>query len=303
MTDTGDVLSKPVIIIGAPRSGTTILAEVLGAHPALAYAREPRLTWRFGNDRRSDMLRAEDARPEVRTHIRESFARFVTDQGASRLLEKTPSNALRPAFVDQVFPDCRFIHIVRDPYDCIGAIHRAWLLPPLDLRTDEHRNRLRRRLRETGWRRAPRYALEMALRSAPKSVVGLRRRPWGPRLAGLDGIVEDLGLVDACALQWKFCVEGAGYFGRQLPPERYIECRLEAMDLAAMQEILEFCELGLDPNVISTYERVFSTDEIQPRANRFDDAERARLATWVEPTAVWFGSDSSRLLRAQRAAR
>jgi hypothetical protein len=35
-------LTRPVFIVGCGRSGTTILGEMLGRHPQLAYLNEPR---------------------------------------------------------------------------------------------------------------------------------------------------------------------------------------------------------------------------------------------------------------------
>src|SRR3990172_3334542 len=106
MTDADDsLLRKPIIIIGAPRSGTSLLLSVLGEHRRLAVLSEPRILWRWGNDAKSDLLRAEDARPEVCRHVRSAFADRVREQRRERFVEKTPSNALRPAFVERVFPD------------------------------------------------------------------------------------------------------------------------------------------------------------------------------------------------------
>ena len=90
-----ELLQSPIFILGAPRSGTAILADVLRSHPDLAYVREPRFIWRHGNDGKSDLLQPADARPEVIAHIRASFAGLVRSQGRSRLLEKLPSNSLR----------------------------------------------------------------------------------------------------------------------------------------------------------------------------------------------------------------
>ena len=70
-------LDRPIVVVGAPRSGTTLMGELLSAHPALAHVEEPRLTWRYGNDAKSDMLGPEDARPEVCQFIRQRFAATV----------------------------------------------------------------------------------------------------------------------------------------------------------------------------------------------------------------------------------
>ena len=116
------LLERPIIVIGAPRSGTTMLSNVLSLHSSLGYVDEPRLVWRWKNDAKSDMLRPEDARPEVVAYIHAAFAKQVHEQGRTRLLEKTPSNALRMGFVDRVFPDAIYLHILRDGRDSVLGI-------------------------------------------------------------------------------------------------------------------------------------------------------------------------------------
>lgn len=283
-----DLLRKPIIILGAPRSGTAILAHVLRAHPDLAYLREPRLLWRYGNDKRSDMLRPAEARPEVRAHIRAEMARAVREQGRRRLVEKTPSNALRVPFVDAVLPDARFVHIIRHGPDAVAAIQRSWLQPPRNIRVPRQRDRLRRHLREADWRQIPHYAAEMVQKIAPerwRGVVGLA--PWGPRLPGLDGLRHDLDLIDICSLQWKLCVEQAVHFGRLLPPGRYTECRLEDLDAEAVRRIMEFCELDPHPDVDAALAKEYDEQKILPRSRDLPPEDLARVLAWVEPTMAW----------------
>ena len=94
-----ELLKEVVIILGAPRSGTTILSNLLGQHRDVELAIEPRMTWRYGNDRRSDMLDPKHATPEIIAHIRNTFADLMRKNNKTRLIEKTPSNSIRPEFV------------------------------------------------------------------------------------------------------------------------------------------------------------------------------------------------------------
>ncbi len=176
-----DLLRAPIFILGAPRSGTAILADILRSHPDLAYVREPRLLWRYGNDTKSDLLEPVDARPKVIAHIRSCFAREVRAQDRRRLLEKLPSNSLRIPFMRRVFPDARVLHITRNGPDAIAAIRRGWQEPPKDLRVPRQRNRLVRHAREATPRHYPRYAralIRQLTLTALRGVTGLRS--WGP---------------------------------------------------------------------------------------------------------------------------
>ena len=68
-----DLLKSPVIIIGAPRSGTSFLSRLLSEHSTLAMSIEPRLVWKWGNDGLSDLLSPAHARAEVIDYVRETF--------------------------------------------------------------------------------------------------------------------------------------------------------------------------------------------------------------------------------------
>lgn len=288
MTSDDDLLRSPIFILGAPRSGTAILADILRSHPDLAYVREPRFIWRHGNDDKSDLLRPEDARPEVVAHIRSSFAALVREQGRGRLLEKLPSNSLRIPFVLEVFPDARVLHVMRHGPDAIAAIRRRWLEPAKDLTTSRQRDRVRRHLREASFAQYRHYLREVVREYAPgrlRGVTGVRQ--WGPRLPGLDGLVRDLDVLEVCALQWRSCVEMAAHHGRQLPADRYLECRVESLDEAVVRALAAICELtDVDP-LLRTFEADYDRARVLPRAEALTAAERDQVMAWVGPTMRW----------------
>jgi hypothetical protein len=277
-------LRRPIIIIGAPRSGTNLLMNLLGSHRRLAAISEPRIIWRFGNDARSDLLRPEHARPEVRRHIRARFARMVRERERERFVEKTPSNALRPGFVDAVFPDCRFVNITRHGADAVLSVRDAW-----QRRSGVRgfrRQRWLNRLRELEPRQAPRYALELVRRALP-SVAG--RGEWGPRLPGMQALIRELSPLELACLQWRFCVELASHYGRRLPRERYFEVRLEDLSRERMQAILDFCELDDDPALWAAFDERFDASQAGRRRDKATPEELDVLRTWIEPTLRWLG--------------
>lgn len=141
-SDTVAKFDRPVFIVSAPRSGSSLLFETLAksasvltiggeSHgiiegiPSLTPARH---NWH------SNRLTADDADGQT---VAELKARFVSDlidchsapvkpEGAFRFLEKTPKNALRVPFLRAVFPDAKFIYLVREPYESISSIIEAW---------------------------------------------------------------------------------------------------------------------------------------------------------------------------------
>jgi hypothetical protein len=133
-------LEKPIFIVAAPRSGSTLLFETLAATPGFnSFGGEAH--WLIedhpalrpgapGLD--SNRLTAAEATAEIGAGIRQSaFSRLQGPQGCppaegAPLLEKTPKNALRIPFLKQVFPDARFIFLWRDPRENLSSIMEAW---------------------------------------------------------------------------------------------------------------------------------------------------------------------------------
>lgn len=111
------VLDRPVFVIGCPRSGTTLLTELLSAHPRLANYSEaghiwdPKEFWNPDADHcwEEDRLRASEA-----VRLRRWFGHYVRRAGKERLLNKHPRNSVRIGYIRGAFPDAFFIHLIRD---------------------------------------------------------------------------------------------------------------------------------------------------------------------------------------------
>ncbi|MCH8840595.1 MAG: sulfotransferase [Planctomycetes bacterium] len=282
-------LERPIVVIGSPRSGTTLLGNLLSEHPALVHLVEPRLTWKYGNDSKSDMLQVRDARPEVCRHIRSTFAKAVQDAGGKRLLEKTPSNALRMEFVDRVLPGCLFVHILRDGVESVLSIRGFWQRHARGFK----KGKISERLREINLRRAPYYFKELVRRAMPQRLSGLVGQPvWGPRIPGIDGLLQDLSVLEVCCLQWRMSVEAACHYGRQLPADRYMECRLEKMSPELLESVLKFCQLSMTPEVRTGFDTHFDKGLTTRRRDQADLEVLRTIQKWIGPTMQWLGQEN-----------
>lgn len=279
-----DVLHRPIVILGAPRSGTTLLSQLLKHHPQLYLANEPRILWKYGNDARSDLLRPEHATPAVRDEIRKRFAARVQAAEATRLLEKTPSNSLRAPFVDAVLTDCVFVHMVRAGLESVLSIREFWRNHSTGLPKRE----LVRRLKEIRLRQTPHYAREFARRALGKWAPAAAGPPiWGPRVPGIEEWVRDRDLLEVCAQQWRMCVELACRDGRSFPADRYTECRLENFDEAELGRIMRFCGLEPAEEVSAAFHNKFDEREPKSRSAGANDADVARVKALIAPTVAW----------------
>jgi LPS sulfotransferase NodH len=135
-------ISKPVFIVAAPRSGSTLLFETLAAssqlctvggeahwlvegiaelRPGAPGVDSNRLTARHATERI-----AADIREQILARLQDRTGQKLADPGSMRFLEKTPKNALRIPFFNQMFPDAQFIFLWRDPRENISSIMEAW---------------------------------------------------------------------------------------------------------------------------------------------------------------------------------
>lgn len=286
-------LDRPVVILGAPRCGTSILGRLLQAHPDFVHAREPRLVWRYGNDGYSDQLLAHQATPRIISHIKHYFAKLILKESGTRLLEKTPSNSLRVQFVDRVFPDAIYVHITRNGFDAVPSIHSFWLNNSsgiINSRIGDGRSILLQRLNEMSVRQAPYYTKEFIHRALFKGA-GKSSRLWGPRLPGLAEMVRDMSILEVSAMQWRQCTELACHDGRLIGQERYMEIRLEELNLSKLEAILEHAGLTMHSAVEEAYNKEFDNQASQKRRNELSDADRTSLRRIISPTMKWLGYD------------
>jgi len=131
--------NSPVFILGVPRSGTTLLRVLFDSHPQFACG--PEAPWlargahslkqlyyymaddKFGYVANFGVSR-EVLRDRFASYVNSIFMAYAEKKGKSRWVEKTPDNCLDIPFLIELFPDAKFIHIVRDGRDvaCSTAI-------------------------------------------------------------------------------------------------------------------------------------------------------------------------------------
>lgn len=120
---------RPVFLIGCARSGTTLVSGALAAHPQIVGWSEANDVWDpewFTPGADPDRpLPAEldpsgfysvwrDRNRDRLTQIAAVFSAYQKLLGGRVFLNKSPSNTLRIPEIDAVFPDARYIHLVRD---------------------------------------------------------------------------------------------------------------------------------------------------------------------------------------------
>jgi hypothetical protein len=158
--------------------------------------------WRHGNARlTTDEFKPENAREDVRSYIRRAFDHRARQDNLAIVVEKTCANSLRLAFVNCIFPDARYIYLVRDGRDVAASAMKRWQAS-LDLLY------IMRKARFIPPDDIPYYASRYFWNRLYRLLSGKERLAfWGPRFEGMADALKQYPLAGVCALQWKWCLE------------------------------------------------------------------------------------------------
>jgi hypothetical protein len=287
MRDAEEGIDRPVFVIGTGRSGSTALMELIAYHHAFAWPsqyndhwpREHR--WSFASRivdlpiiRTHRRLRfvpkhgeafalwnscypafarpfrdlvADDVTPYVRRRFRTAVADVMRYQGKRRFITKYTGWS-RIEFIRAIFPDARFIHIVRDGRAVANSL----------LSVDWWQ----------GWE-------------------GVYRWRWGvPSQETLDALARyDDSFLALAALQWKILVRNISEKSALLPAEDVLVIRYEDLISAPEQEVIRcvgFCAPGeVDPR-FADHIAAFPIVDANTTARRIapwrDNVTRAQMA-------------------------
>jgi omega-hydroxy-beta-dihydromenaquinone-9 sulfotransferase len=151
--------ASPIFVVGASRSGTTLLARMLGRHPDVAYLRESqffddlypvgrlgdtipsktaeRLAWDIAAraaiepiDRAQFLADSPSLFTSSTLTAAETYARTMTWLAARVskrvFIEQTPRNVYYLYELQHHFPDALFLCLVRDPRGVVASQKRRW---------------------------------------------------------------------------------------------------------------------------------------------------------------------------------
>ena len=132
---------RPIFIVSPPRSGSTLLFETLaqarglysigreshGLMEAIPALRPGARNW--GSNRLTpadvDAASTAELRRRFRAALRDREGR-PAPEGPVRMLEKTPKNALRIAYLAEAFAEARFVWLWRDPRPTLASMMEGW---------------------------------------------------------------------------------------------------------------------------------------------------------------------------------
>lgn len=225
-----------VCIIGAPRSGTTWLHAMLGAHPEIATTHELKLfdlftgPWAEAWQRLIDLQQDAGGGPRglrlvwsdeefldvMRRVVADVHGRVLsTRPGARIVLDKSPGYSRYVSHIRTLRPDARFIHVLRDGRDVAVSLRAA----------------------SCDW-----------------------ARTWAPTS------------VDSATSLWKSLVSAARDAEEQAP-DHYLEVRYEQLHAegpATLLKALDFAGVSAEPDAAASIYARHSIDRMRSGSSPFD---------------------------------
>ncbi len=274
---------RPLIIIGAGRSGTKMVRDLLVAHPHFATwpCDEINYIWRHGNRGfESDEFTREMADDVTKGYIRGQFRRFQQRHVGRTIVEKTCANSLRCGFVHEVFPLAKFIHIVRDGRDVAASAALRWNAP-LDLPY------LARKARYVPLSDLPFYAASYLNARLFRTFSGKSRlSTWGPRFAEMDSVFASHNLAVGCALQWQACVRSALDQLELVPDNQVLTINYEHFAAHAsegLRQLFQFAGVTTDGLNLEELAARVSRQSVGNWKSQLSDQDLEQIETQVGP--------------------
>lgn len=219
LTDLGSSSEKPVFVVGMPRSGTTLIEQIISRHPQADGAGELLKMTQIGQQILGDgdvstaEFRSNLSEEKLTDYAREYLSELERNCCESlRIVDKMPGNFLNLGLIHLLFPRARIIHVIRHPLDvCLSCYFQAFQGVEMSYDLDWIANQ---------------YILYRKAMDHWKSVL--------PDNAIVDvhyeQIIDDTEpairqLIDACGLDWDpVCME-AGESGRAIVTASYVQAQ------------------------------------------------------------------------------
>lgn len=258
---------QPVILIGAGRSGTKIIRDVIGRHEEIAVVPfDVNYIWTIGQSRNDDALLPDELSEDNRTVILKQFNKMAKD--APFLLEKTVSNCLRIPFVLKVFPNAKILHLVRDGRDVVESVVRQWG----EVREAGY---FLKKIKTFPLRYSLNYLMDYVTNWVKHAFGGKGNQDyiWGVKYPGYQADLKKLSTLEVCAKQWKVCVETSIDQLDAIDPSRILEIRYENLVNDPYPEFQSIAEhLGVNPqgfgveklnsNSVGKHKGVFNPEQL-----------------------------------------
>jgi len=238
---------NPIIIIGAPRSGTNLLRNILTSFNGASTwgCDEIPYIWRYGNKEfPTDILTPEMVTPKIKKYIRNHFEKISRKMKCNYVIEKTCANSLRVDYLDKIQPNAKYIYIKRNGIDAVYSIMKRWNAQVSYLYT-------LRKLKYVPLSSIPYYGFHYINNRFYKMRNKNRLKFWGPRFTKTEEL-SNLSLEEVSAKQWVACVDRSNASFKKIDPSRVYKLTYENFVTSSQDQIekmAEFIGVSFEDNI------------------------------------------------------
>jgi tetratricopeptide (TPR) repeat protein len=133
----GSDSARPVFVVGMPRSGTSLVEQIIASHPAATGAGELHF-WTVVARNHEGVIRQEMLAETLRKKLAAEYLRVLAGYSADalRVIDKAPYNSDYLGLIHSVYPNARMIYLQRDPIDTCLSCYFQQFAPAMNYTMD-----------------------------------------------------------------------------------------------------------------------------------------------------------------------
>ena len=284
-------------IVGSPRSGTTLLSSLLNAHENIAEFYEPYYLWeRYFDVSESDIWNPNNSNQDINEKIVNEFKIFLKKSQKKLVLDKSPYNSFNIELINEIFPNAKWIHILRDGRDVTLSINKEWKKRE-DIVSNKKFIELYRLIKTMLIRQSYfRYkwmAFKYELKG--KSIFSLNTlmnksrwnglSGWGPRFTNWNQFFVSHTLLEFNAMQWSSSVNAVRDGFKVIPDDKKIEIRYEDLidnPKLTLVKTLGFLDMEIDSECFLKFPKINSNNS-QKWKEEFSEYEIEKISKIISP--------------------
>lgn len=280
---------KSIIIIGAPRSGTNMLRDILCEFKGVGTwpCDEINYIWRHGNmSLETDQFDKFMVTPKITKYINQQFDSLAQKNDLDFVVEKTCANSLRVSFVNEIVPSAKYIFIYRDGVDAAGSAQKRWTAE-LDIPY------ILKKVRYVPLMDLPYYGIRYFWHRIYKIFSKEKRLAlWGPQFNDLNEALKKYTLEEVGALQWKMCVDLSEEAFENISADRIVRVKYEEFVTNPKEElkkILDKFEIKYNDDEIKEYTKNVSNKSLGKGRKAFDQEQTQNITSLIKDSLKRYG--------------